>query len=233
MTTPFYWSFSALQDFEGCAARYAAVKIDKTHKFSGTFQKNFGNDVHKAIEMYLLAGKPLPVTLEQFEALLGSIAKISHSVEYKFGIRRDWTLTKPGARDAWFRGSIDLAALDDGDVYIIDWKTGKKWNKPDQLAAYAAAVDAIYPDVKTVNACYVWLKTNEMSFHVFDKAQRDEFRKDFSWRADYMEKAIAARDFKPRTSKLCLWCPVLQAGNCVTATDDGYTIEQAKHAGAM
>ena len=49
------WSYSSLVDFEGCPRRYKLIRIDKVVPFKETEAIKHGNEVHKALEDYMMA----------------------------------------------------------------------------------------------------------------------------------------------------------------------------------
>lgn len=53
MTKPIAWSHTALKDYEGCPRRYHEVRVLKKYPFQETEATRYGNDLHKAIELYI------------------------------------------------------------------------------------------------------------------------------------------------------------------------------------
>jgi hypothetical protein len=87
------WSYSALKDYEGCARRYHRVRILKEAKQEKTEQILYGEELHKACELYVTDNTPLP---SQFlfvkptvDALLAKAGR--KFAEHKMGVREDAT----------------------------------------------------------------------------------------------------------------------------------------------
>lgn len=119
-------SYSAIKDFQGCGRRYHQVRILRRFKSEATEATMYGERVHKAFELYLTDGTPLPADLARHQPLLDKLAGKSREMycERKLGVRADFTPCEFFDPDVWMRGIPDLLMLsrENGKAWIGDWK---------------------------------------------------------------------------------------------------------------
>lgn len=111
----------------------------------------------------------------------------------------------------WIRGVVDrVAVATDGTYEVHDYKTSgrlktqQEADQDRQLALYHMALERMWPDVKNVDLVWHYL--------VFDREIRsrrtpEELK---TLKHDVMaaiDKVEADREFRPRESALCDWCP--------------------------
>jgi ATP-dependent helicase/DNAse subunit B len=75
MPTPLPWSPSALSDYKNCPFAYYRKRVVKDVKDEGGEALQWGNKVHKAFELYIKEGKPLPDVLKEHQKLLDVLAR--------------------------------------------------------------------------------------------------------------------------------------------------------------
>jgi hypothetical protein len=139
-------------------------------------------------------------------------------VEVSLAIKADGTPCNFWSDDAWFRGKVDVAALypapgvgEPAVAVILDWKTGKKREEPDELEIFGLLIKAAYPLVKQVNGYYIWLKEGKVgALHLLSEteAKLAQLRR----RTGQVEAAVKADFFPPIQGPLCGWCPVKTCG---------------------
>ena len=125
--TPFSWSFTALADYEGCAARYAASRFYCTVPFQESAASIWGSRVHKAGELFL---KGIPHKDEEallpVEPYCTAILRTGHKVEAEVEVTltRGMAPTSWFAKDAWFRAKLDVVVtkVKENSVSLLDWK---------------------------------------------------------------------------------------------------------------
>jgi len=69
------WSHSALKDYEGCPKRYQEIKVLKNFPFTETEATRYGNEVHKALELYIRDNTPVPAAYAQFVPVVDELLK--------------------------------------------------------------------------------------------------------------------------------------------------------------
>lgn len=227
----FAWSHSALGLYEQCPYKYYRVKhCKKGHpdfikdEFGAAAQE--GIRVHTDLENRIKHKTPLPPDLQKHEDLCtmieASTVDAILAAEDEFALNQqlqpcDW-FSKPGAAPTWLRGKIDVLIIKGDTAIIIDWKTGKVKEDMDQLKIFALMVFAHYPQVQTVKASYLWLKTRQMTPKPSSTFTREEvpalWREQFH-RLTPLINSIETNDWPGRPGYLCKnYCVVSEKGAC-------------------
>lgn len=209
------WSFSRIKAFDTCPKQFYHTYILKEFPYEETDATRYGNEFHKAAELFIKDGKPIPKKFEFARPTLEALAAKpgDKHCEYKFGLTRDLQPCSFFAKNVWFRGVIDLAIIDGDRAFIVDYKTGKsaRYAETGQLELMALAVFKFFPEVKKVNA--------GLLFVVADEFIKDQYKIDLEgemwakWLGEYakMEKAEEHDVWNPRPSGLCrAYCKVLE-----------------------
>ncbi len=208
MTT---WSYSSLSSFEQCPRRYAVIRVHKLVADPPNAASKHGDEVHKALELYVKDGTALPVKYAQYEPIVSKIAKSPGDVyaEQRFALTRDIKPTTFFAPDCWVRGVLDVTVVRGAKATVLDYKTGKPKNDPDQLKLFAAAVFGQYPEVDTVKTGYLWLAYDIADTEIYTRSQAADIWKSFEVRVERLEHAMKYDEFPPKPSGLCKnYCPV-------------------------
>lgn len=211
------WSHSALKDYEGCPKRYQEVKVLKNFPFTETEATRYGNEVHKALELYIRDGKPVPPEYAQFVPVVDALMQRPGRklAEQQMALTKDLKPCGWKDRDAWVRGIADLLILDDENMtaWVVDWKTGSnKYPDRDQLRLMALMVFAHYPHIRKVNAALLFIVKNDMVKLSMTVDQADTVWWDYRERVARLEQAFATDVWNAKPSPLCPWCP---ATTCV------------------
>jgi hypothetical protein len=162
MTSLLPWSYTKLTTFERCPKLGHARYISKTLPYVESEAAKEGNRVHNAIEHYVRDGAALPKDLEWVTDFIPS-KKYEEDIIcierwFNFDEQNQLTHSK-----SWFTTKIDFLQIEGGDIaWILDWKTGKPWEDPDQLSTYSVAVKAHYPRVRHWRGMYIWLKDRKV-----------------------------------------------------------------------
>ncbi|AXC33713.1 Cas4 exonuclease [Mycobacterium phage Mryolo] len=102
------------------------------------------------------------------------------------------------------RGYIDAVLVLDGEVLVVDWKTGLKPGDDFQLAVYALALKQLY-GVEITRGVYFMAKTGRPTYP-YDLT--DWTREKISARFHEMERKLEAGDFTPKPGASCARCDV-------------------------
>ncbi|MCK5603958.1 PD-(D/E)XK nuclease family protein [Candidatus Pacearchaeota archaeon] len=212
---PFSWSFTVLQNYEGCPARYAAEKFYCTTVWVDTPQILWGNRVHTANEQFL---KRIPVAepevVEYSQPYLNALMdapKLNMYVEREIALTEDLRRTKWFAKDAWFRMKMDVVILKKKfHLNIYDWKTGKFKDNPDQLKMSCAAWSCVDPHIEVYTPKFIWLKEKTISGlgvpEMITRAEIPGIWAGILGRVARMQEAWDTETFPARPSFLCPWC---------------------------
>jgi len=206
------WSHSSLKDFEGCARRYHQVKIMKMYPFVETEATRYGNELHKAAELYVGEGTPLPKQFEFIQETLDAlINKPGRKLaEYKMTLKEDLTPTEWFSKDAWVRGVADLLIIDDDNLtaWVVDYKTGNnKYPDRDQLRLMSIMVFKHFPHIRKVNSALLFVVKNDMVKHSMSVDEMDAEWWKYRERVSRIASCIDNDVWNPTRTPLCGWCP--------------------------
>lgn len=208
------WSYSVLTAFETCPWRYYLVKIAKKIQEPQTPATLWGNQVHKALELRITKGTPLPSEMAMYEStalMVMSKAKGGKlEAEQKMALTANFQPCSWFDKAVWVRGITDFTITKKNKAFIGDWKTGKKDEGSAQLKLTAAMTFAQKPYINTIINTFIWLKGAETpTVEVFNRGQTSEIWQGFAPRIQRLEVAHEENKFPKRPSGLCAkWCPV-------------------------
>ena len=205
-------SYSAIKQFENCPKQYHEVRILKRFKQEDTSATLYGTEVHKALELFIENGKPLPAHFAHYNKFVEPVAKLKGDIkcELKMGIRADFTPCDFFAKDVWFRGIPDVLSINGGTARVVDWKTGKSSRYADtaQLELLAGMVMSHHPEVQTVKGVLVFLVPGDVVQATFTRGQYGEIMSKWVGKASAIEAALEAGVWNAKSSGLCKFCPV-------------------------
>lgn len=207
MNKPLVWSYSFLSTYDRCARQGQAKYITKELPYVESREAKYGNDVHKAAEVALKL-KQFPIVphddmVRFFRDIYAIPTYRRIEPELMLGVTRDWKPTGFFDKDVWGRGKLDVPIIvSETAAIIFDWKSGKVWEDPFELAVQAVLLKAKYPALENIKGCYIWLKEDKYGT-VYDLYERLERTKKFI--EDTMEK-VGQKIFYAQPNKLCGWC---------------------------
>lgn len=205
------WSYSQLTAYETCPKRFELTRVSKKVVEPQTEATIWGNQVHKALELFAKDGKPLPADLQKYERYVKKIQSYEGKrvVEERIALDRSFRPTKWMAKDVWVRGIIDIGVVGPEKAYLLDWKTGKRKPDSDQLKLFAALAFAVYPWIDKVTTGFIWLKSGEFDKEVFTRDQLPEIWNEFMPRLQRLAHSYEDNKWIAKPSGLCReWCPV-------------------------
>lgn len=217
-------SYSSIKMYENCPYRYYRQRIVKDVVDTGSLATKAGEDTHKAIELRLLEGKPLPITLTKLE----DTCKMLEEKEGGLHVEKELVLTeglKPTGwfdKDAWLRSKLDVFHVSFPDELgerkgvVIDWKTGKRRVDSFQLDVFAAQAFAHYPDITKVTAVLVWLNTMDMDTFEYTIDDLPRLWQEILGKINRINASVDNDKWQVKPSGLCRFCPL--HGKC-PATD--------------
>lgn len=211
MSVPQAWSYTALTDHKNCPRAFYEKRVLKSVKDEGSEALVWGNQVHKAFELYVGEGKSLPDVLQPHQGYLDGLRRRGDKrfVEKKVALNSQAHPCTFFDKAVWWRGVLDYHCIQGCVAEIVDYKTGKR--KPDwaQMQVFALWVFANYPQVDTISMEFYWTT-------VKDTDRLLTRRKDIPtlWGALLPDLKQYMQSFKhdiwpERPSGLCNgWCPV-------------------------
>lgn len=210
------FAHTLLSKFELCPRQFEHLYILKDLPKEPPSQAlKDGRDAHLAFETRLKNGTPLPDAWKGLEGYCASLQGWRPLIEVSLGITQAGEPSGFWDDRTWFRGKLDVAVLHPlpGDMgnpvsgVILDWKTGKRREDPDELEIFGLLLKANFPLVKQVKGYYIWLKEGRVG-QMFDLGQTEEKLAQLRQRTERIELAFKANFFPPVENPLCGWCPV-------------------------
>ena len=207
---PFSWSYTALKDFETCALKYAHSRFFCDVVFTKTAASIWGDRVHKAAELFLLA-RPHndPEALLPVEPYVTKMLRsgLRPEAELEIALTRELKRTSWFAKDCWFRIKLDvvLSNFKGTEGKLFDYKTGKTIKEDDdQLRICAAALSVIRPKTEEFTGKYIWTAHKQVTgIKPLTKADIPAIWADFLPRVKRMEDSWRTEIFPVRRSGLC------------------------------
>lgn len=215
-------SWSKIESFQTCPFQYYSLRIAKTYEPLPFEQKDWGTDVHTALEHNLVNGVPLTNRYKQFQPMMDTLAMIpgEHYGEHKMAVDINLTPVDYDSPHAFARCIIDRLVVAPRDIVDIDYKTGKPKTVPSrQLDMSSVIVGAHYPDVPRIHSLFLWTQNNTRTRKVATRADLPILWNGFLDDIATMEWAYEHGAFPAKPSGLCgpssktpyPGCPVL---NC-------------------
>ena len=199
------WSFSALTQFETCPKQYYHYKVAKDIKDFGNEKSNYGQDVHKALELRLVKGKKLPMDMQHHEPIIQKIEATEGTKlgEQKLALNNQFQPTGWFDSDAWVRAVLDVAVVNNPTAFIGDYKTGKIKNDFTQLTLSAAIFSAYEPEITEYRLAYLWLGHKQISSKSVSRRDLLSVWNDILPRQRRLADAVQATEFPARPNYLC------------------------------
>lgn len=208
------FSYSAIKDFQNCPRKYHATRILKAYKQSDTPATLYGTAVHKAFELFIEEGTPLPESFSHYQRFVEPLTKIKGEIkcELKLGITADFKPCEFFAKNVWFRGLPDFLALNHEKrlARVVDFKTGKssKYADISQLELMAAMIMIHYPEIDTVKGLLLFVVADDAIKAEFTRDQLPTILSKWAGDAAQIEAAVENDVWNPKSSGLCKFCPV-------------------------
>lgn len=210
------YSFSMLNAYRSvCPQQMFQTYIARTIPYEETPERKKGNDLHKAMEMRVPGGKPLPDGMQQYETFAAAFDGRNAISEPELAITRyrqpcgywDDKIQDPHKR-VFLRGRADVVVVGDETAYLADWKTGNdniKYEDPFELAVQALLLQAKAPQMKRIVGQYIWLKTMRLS-QMYDLSDTDATWNTVNQLVQSIEADRARGVFEKKRSGLCGYC---------------------------
>jgi hypothetical protein len=159
------WSYSSITLFHQCPKKYHHLRVVKDYVEPKTEQLLYGEELHKAAELYIKDGTPIPEQFLYIKSQLDTLNAIDGQklCEYKMGLTASGKPCGFLDKDVWWRGIADLVIIKDKTAYIIDYKTGRnaKYADTKQLDFLAMATFAHFPEVERVKGALMFVVSKD------------------------------------------------------------------------
>lgn len=201
------WSYSQLSAYEQCPHKWMYQRIVKLPE-PPSYHLTNGNYVHSLAENFL-KGKitEIPKELSKFTKEFNNLKAANAVAEQPIVLRSDWSYLGGeeawGSKDAWLRMKIDASI---GNDYLIDFKTGKKYDEHvKQAKLYANTMLMLDMHQHDITVEFWYLNSGEVVDYTFT---RDNLDSDI---ADWEAKVYTMHndnEYKPRVHEWCKYCYV-------------------------
>ena len=204
------WSYSSLSTFENCPRQYFHKYVAKDVREPESPQMAYGTAVHKAFELRQAEDKPLPADLARHEPYMQELAAKDGMkfFEAKIGLSKQLRPTHFFANDVWYRGVVDFAAIGMNGAEIVDFKSGRKHQKFEQLKLFALHGFAMHTHVQEIKCSFYWTQDRTITSQTYKREQAGALWRDFLPSLRQMKTAFETDTWQPRQSGLCkAHCP--------------------------
>lgn len=208
------WSHSRLQAFETCPRRHHEVDILKNFVEGDNEKRDYGSDVHFALEMRCRHDKELEPEYAHFQPVADAVLALPGEKHFEERLAIDRNFQPCGYLDdpkTWLRVVVDVLIINGERAGALDYKTGKRKADFSQLQLNAAVVFAHYPHINSVTATYWWIGTKgrPTDTRTYERVDLPDIWTKFLPKVRNYQKACGTQDFPPRPSGLCKnYCPV-------------------------
>jgi CRISPR/Cas system-associated exonuclease Cas4 (RecB family) len=215
---PLIFTYTMINTYDICPHQMYRRYVKKDLKFVETPEMRFGNEVHSAFE-YRMGGKPLPLNMQIWEPIASAIADRKPRTEQQLAIDDNGKPAEyegKGTAKPFFRGKNDLTLLNGTKALLLDIKTGKKREDPNELETNAMLIHAHNPHLTEIKGAYVWLKEGTIGqTHELSDTQSTWAR--VNNKAEEIEDCMATNQWAKKKGPLCGYCNVIDCENRVGA----------------
>lgn len=206
--TPF--SYSRLNNFEQCPKKFHTLSIAKTVKEKETESMAYGKAVHKALELRVGRGRPLPLSLSHLEPMASALHVVPGEklTELQMAVNADLEPTSWFAKDVYCRAIADLAIKRDAKALMFDYKTGKKSDDFSQLELTSVVFFHHHPEIESIKYSFVWLKDKSITSGTIERHQMHSVWSELAPRIAKYQHAFDMTEFPARPGFHCRWCPI-------------------------
>lgn len=207
---PLILSYTLLNTYRNICKHQAYRRfIRKDVPYKSTPEMEWGDTVHKALELRVGGGKPLPQNMHQWERFAAPLYASKAKAEMKAGMTVGGHPCGFFADDVWLRGKLDINIVNGTSAFLFDYKTSKKPREdPFELEIQGLLLNALHPQLKTITGCYIWLAENRVGTKHDVSHTRDTFTYVQRIAADLAED-MTNQEFEKQPTPLCGWCGVL------------------------
>jgi hypothetical protein len=204
------FSYSRLNAFEQCPKKFHQVSIAKRFKEAESEAMTYGSEVHKALELRLARGKPLPLHLAHLNPLMDTLERGPgiKMTEQQMAITQDFTPTSWFGKDVYCRAIADLIITNGPNAAIFDYKTGKMSDDFTQMRLTGALYFQHDPAVQKIELAFVWIKDKKVTRETMLREHIPDVWSSLMPRVSRYQVAFDKEEFPARQGRHCRWCPV-------------------------
>lgn len=222
-------SHSSADRFDTCPYAYEREKLIKDVPYTETTATKWGQRCHTGVENFI-NGESDELTTLMMDDLRPTLDYVKNFECDHKGVEVEWAFNTSGQicefndPAAMYGGYTDFEAVRGDKAWVVDWKSGSRHTKYEQVELYALTVWMRFPEVNQINAGYVWLKhRNPNEFLSFKTLYRaTDMQRIWEYRVNQWKRIYAAHDTgvfqakpgKGRAGYPCGWCGANVGGKC-------------------
>lgn len=203
------WSYSALSMYENCPRKYWAVKVAKKVSDLNKFNAK-GDDEHRSFDFYLKGRAQLPDSLAKFQPMLASVKRAEGQLYSEYQMALDMNYVPCGFKEwdkAWLRAIADVLIVNGTKAKMLDWKTGKPKDDPDQMELAAVTIFQHFPQVQVVDWAFVFIHHGKTIPGITAREESTRIWNRFLPTVREMTESKRTDTWPARPNPLCGWCP--------------------------
>ena len=202
------WSHSSLKMFDTCKRQYHEIRVLKNFKREENEQSIYGNNLHKASELYVKSDEPLPDSFAFMQPILDTLMTKTGTFFAEHEMALDVELDPCGWKDkqAWVRGIADLLIVDNASrrAWCVDYKTGSdRYADTSQLDLMSLLIFQNFPAVLEVKGALLFVLKNNMIKHTVKREDKDALWWKYRERIAAIDAAMQNGVWNPTQSGLC------------------------------
>jgi hypothetical protein len=200
------FTYSGLKKFDTCPRQYAETKVKKNFKEPETEHTKYGHEVHKALEDYVMSGKPLLKNYQPYQKYLDIIKEIPGEKypEHRMALDAAKNPCSYDDPDHWCRGIGDLVIINGEDGYYIDYKTGSdRYIDLNQLKLMGVMIFKNFPQVTNINSGLLFVTRNRFVTEEYTRDQCDQLLDTFKGTLTRLEHSHTNDYWPANPSGLC------------------------------
>lgn len=212
---PIQLSHTSLNDYDVCPKRFYHKFLAKDVYDKKSGAQLGGTKAHGAIRKRLKLREPLPSEFAQYEPAMAQIEAMPgiRLIEENLAIDASGRACDYKDPKAALRGILDCVILHSPTAFILDWKSGKRWEDAAELKLHALLLRARYPDLTSIKGAFFWLRDNQLGA-VHDSVDLTHRTwTELCATAESIARRIRNGDWPPDKGPLCKWCPVKSCPN--------------------
>lgn len=205
------YSFSKISCYTSCNRKFKYKYIDKipTESFDDSALIK-GSNIHDTLEHYPnhKINEHTQIALDFINSELGQkYINNERESEIEFGLTENFEPTSYRSKDAIIKGKIDCIVVVDGNVYVLDWKSGKykeeKYQSYEQVIIYAIYIFQRYQYINELNLAYVYVEHGLENKFIAKREYLDNYINMIKSNIEMIERD---EYFNKSVSVLCKWC---------------------------
>lgn len=220
------FSPSNLSTYLQCPRKFEGQSVTKELKWKASAQKSRGTLVHAALEVACKYGMdevhewPNDLDMDFVRSKIGLVRQMM-DLGAKLYIEHEMCITDDGkAADWWDEKGMMRCKADalivptDGPLFLIDFKTGKKWDEEDFQLRMEALIAHIFYKRSLINYAYWYVDTGEISSGTIDFTYGLSPVQDIIDAVQDARGSLMANNFPPKKNRFCKWCGFYNTEAC-------------------